>query len=246
MNLSERLVRIASFVPPGLVVADVGTDHALLPIFLVSNNISPRVIASDLAQGPLGFARSNVEHYGLGDKIMLKLGNGLEPFSPGEVQVVIIAGMGSIKILEILNGSPAVLKNIQRLILQPQRGADMVRRWLLEHRWQIIDEDLLLEQGNYYELIVSEPLGDAEPNFKKAEPSQRELEMLEIGPRLLAKKAPLLLPFLQEKVRFAESVLVSLCQAKEPAAIKARKEWQRKILLYRRVIERVSQMSTDL
>ncbi|MDD2235498.1 MAG: class I SAM-dependent methyltransferase, partial [Syntrophaceticus sp.] len=156
MILSERLSVIAGYVPWGLIVADIGTDHALLPIYLVTQEISPYVIACDLCSGPLESARANIYYYKLADKVEIRQGDGLEPLNQGEVEVIIIAGMGGAKIIDILETSSDVLDEIVRIILQPQRGAEIVRRWLYDYGWEIIDEDLVLENSNYYEIIIAE------------------------------------------------------------------------------------------
>ena len=239
-KLSERLTKIAGFVPRGHVVADIGTDHALLSIYLVLEGISSQVIASDLSTGPLSSARANVYLYKLEKSIEIRQGNGLESINPGEADVVIIAGMGGVKIIEILEGSHAVLDGVVRIILQPQGGAGMVRRWLFDHHWQIVDEELVLEHDNYYEIIVSEPSPGPKVNDIDKKLSRREMELLEIGPCLLEKEHPLLIPFLQEKIKLAKNILISLRHAKTPAARKMRQEWRRKILLFRRIIDNVS------
>jgi hypothetical protein len=139
MILSERLSRIASYVPGELVVADIGTDHALLPIYLVLQEIASHVIACDISSGPLESARANIYLYKLTEKIEIRQGDGLEPLNRGEADVIIISGMGGAKIRDILETSPDVLDGVVRIILQPQRGAGIVRRWLFDHDWEITD-----------------------------------------------------------------------------------------------------------
>lgn len=246
MTLSERLTKIAGFVPKGFVVADIGTDHARLPIYLVLQGISSQVIASDLSTGPLSTARANVYLYKLEKKIEIRQGYGLEPLDPGEADVIIVAGMGGAKIRDILVKSPAVLDGVVRMILQPQVGAGIVRRWLFDHNWQIVDEELVLENDNYYQIIISEPSYEPKAVGIDKKPSRKERELLEIGPCLLEKKHPLLIPFLQEKIKLAENILISLRHAKTPAAIKMRQEWRRKILLFRRVIDNVSKKPKNI
>ena len=94
MRLSRRLETILSMVPPGLSTADIGTDHGLVAAELISRGICPRVIATDLREGPLSAARALVKERGLQEKIDLRLGDGLAPLEPGEVQVILMAGMG--------------------------------------------------------------------------------------------------------------------------------------------------------
>lgn len=237
--LSERLARIAEFVPRGLIAADIGADHALLPVYLVREGISPRVIACDLGSGPLESATANVLLYKLEKSIEIRQGDGLQPLAPGEADVIVIAGMGGAKIRDILEASPARLEGVSRMILQPQEGAPLVRRWLTEHNWQIIDEDLVSENDRYYEIIVSEPLPDTKRIDANTTPGGREWELSEIGLCLIEKKHPLLIPFLQKKIKLAENVLSSLRHARTPAAREMRREWRRKILLFRRIIKNV-------
>ena len=237
--LSKRLARIAEFVPRGLVAADIGTDHALLPVYLVREGISPRVIACDLCAGPLESATANVLLYKLAKSIEIRQGDGLQPLAPGEAEVIVIAGMEGAKIKDILEDSPARLDGVSRMILQPQEGAPLVRRCVVEQNWQIIDEELVLENDRYYEIIVSEPMPDTKRMDTNTTPGSRERELLEIGPCLIEKRHPLLIPFLQNKIKLAENVLVSLRHAKTPAAREMRREWRRKIMLFRRIIKNV-------
>ncbi len=235
MVISERLTRIGSYVPRGSVVADIGTDHALLPIYLVLEGICPRAIACDLYEGPLDVAQANVNLYKLTQSIELRQGDGLEPLQPGEADVIVISGMGGAKIKEILDNSPVVLDKVSHLILQPQRGAGSVRRWLFQHNWLIIDEDLVLEKDQFYEIVVAKQSPANWPG--------NEIEddvLFDIGPLLIEKKHPLLIPFLEDKLRTAKNVLKSLRRARTPAAKRMRQEWLRKIDVVRRVIEDVS------
>lgn len=235
MKLSKRIARIASFIPRGSVVADIGTDHALLPIYLVKEGICPRVFACDFYPGPLETAKDNVLLFGLGGQIEVRQGNGLQALDPGEADVIVIAGMGGAKIRELMSAAPAVLTSAKRLILQPQGGAVVVRKWLVNNNWLLLDEDLVLENDRFYEIIVAELL----PEGKDLTVSENEF-LFEIGPLLLEKRHPLLVPFLQEKVKNAEIVLKALRHARTPAAKEMRKEWQKKIKFFRRVIKDVS------
>jgi tRNA (adenine22-N1)-methyltransferase len=191
MILSERLSRIASYVPGELVVADIGTDHALLPIYLVLQEIASHVIACDISSGPLESARANIYLYKLTEKIEIRQGDGLEPLNRGEADVIIISGMGGAKIRDILETSPDVLDGVVRIILQPQRGAGIVRRWLFDHDWEITDEDLVLENDNYYEIIIAEHTMNVGVFAIDKNLGRQEEELLDVGPRLVEKKHPL-------------------------------------------------------
>jgi len=157
IKLSKRLKQIADFVPLGTVVADIGTDHALLPCFLVQEKIAPAAVAVDVSEGPLQIAQKQVRSLLLADKISVRLGDGLEPISPEEVQTVVIAGMGGATINKILTKSPEVVHKLQRLILQPNVAAEFVRSWALHNNWKIVDEEIVYEDERFYEIIVLEP-----------------------------------------------------------------------------------------
>ncbi len=157
MRLQERLLHIKDYIPEGSVVADIGTDHGLLPAYLVRQGICSKVIATDLHPGPLSAARSTIALFSLGKKVEFRQGDGLAVISPGEVDVIVIAGMGGLKISDMLNRGQDVLQQAGRLILQPLGAAAQVRRWLLSNGWHLADEDLVLEDGYFYEIIVAEP-----------------------------------------------------------------------------------------
>ena len=156
MKLGERLGALASFVPVGARLADIGTDHAYVPIELVEKNIAISAIAGDVHSGPFQAAKENVKNLGLEHKISVRLGNGLAVLSPGEVDTVVIAGMGGSTIIQILSSEPVVTKSLKRLILQPMVATGMVRRWLAENTWHIIDETLVEDDGRLYEILVAE------------------------------------------------------------------------------------------
>ena len=106
IKLSKRLQQIADFVPLGTKIADIGTDHALLPCYLVQEKISPWAIATDVNKGPLEVAKRQVKALLLADRVAVRLGDGLEPIEPLEVETVIISGMGGATIKNILDKSP--------------------------------------------------------------------------------------------------------------------------------------------
>ncbi len=240
-KIPERLARIADYVPRGWVVADVGTDHALLPVYLVKQGICPRVIATDLYPGPVEVARSNVAASGTEGKVEVRQGDGLKVLRPGEVDLVIIAGMGGKKMISILESSPEVLKHLQRLILQPNDDAPELRKWLLHHHWLLKDEDLVQEKGRYYEIIVAEPGSDHRENNLLSQLApvlgiENGIEvLLEVGPCLLQKKHPLLPGFLKEKIEKLEKIVASLEKAHDPCARKRQQELKEKINCIKKV-----------
>ena len=155
--ISKRLELVASFVPQGAVLLDVGSDHAYLPIELVEKEKIERAIAGEVVEGPYQSAVKNVESHGLKEKIQVRLANGLAAFEEADqVSVITIAGMGGRLIATILEEGLDKLANVERLILQPNNREDDLRIWLQANGFQIIAESILKESGKFYEILVVE------------------------------------------------------------------------------------------
>jgi len=199
VKLSRRLAAVASMVPWGSPVADIGTDHGYLPVHLVLEGRCPGAIAVDVAEKPLRAAQHLVELLALDQKVDLRLGNGLNILQPGEAEIVCIAGMGGFTIIKMLEAAPEQLAEVTRLILQPMRQANKLRRWLVSNGWRIVLEDIVLEEGIYYEIIA------AEPGTQFLSPAE-----LEVGPMLLKNRHPMLKTFLEGKINNLAYVLDSL------------------------------------
>lgn len=157
--LGARLSACAGFVRPGMIAADIGTDHAKLPIWLVSEGVVPKAIASDINQGPIESARRNIARYGLGDKIDTYIGSGLDTVAPGMAQDIIIAGMGGELIASILSGAEWVKSSEYRLILQPMSHPERLREWLFENAFAIADEQAVVDANKIYTVICAEYSG---------------------------------------------------------------------------------------
>ena len=155
--ISKRLELVASFVPQGAILLDVGSDHAYLPIELVERGQIEGAIAGEVVEGPYQSAVKNVEDHGLKEKIQVRLANGLAAFEEADqVSVITIAGMGGRLIARILEEGLDKLANVERLILQPNNREDDLRIWLQEHGFQIVAENILEEAGKFYEILVVE------------------------------------------------------------------------------------------
>ncbi|HHV51820.1 MAG TPA: SAM-dependent methyltransferase [Clostridiales bacterium] len=156
MALDNRLKLIASFVRPGCRIADIGTDHAHLPIFLVKNGVCPFAIASDIGEKPVAIARKNIAEARLEGQISVRAGDGLSVISPGEVDDLIIAGMGGETIAGII-GAAGWLKNEKyRLILQPMTRSENLREYLFSEGFAIIDEQIAETGDKLYPVICAE------------------------------------------------------------------------------------------
>lgn len=153
MEISNRLTAIANMVTKGNVVCDVGTDHGYLAIYLVEKGISDKVIAMDVAKGPLGKAQSNIALYGMEPAIETRLSDGVDKLGDNEAGTVIMAGMGGILICGLLEKGIKKLTAVDELILSPHTDIRLVREFLIQHGFCIVDEEMLQEEGKYYVII---------------------------------------------------------------------------------------------
>jgi len=226
MNLSRRLGAVAAYISPGVTVADIGTDHAFLPAYLVREKGCRRIIATEVNAGPFGRAVETVSRYCVGDAVELRMGDGLTVLHPGEAEVVVIAGIGGATIVDILTAGADTLAGVRRLVLQPMGGGEIVRRWLDRHGFRIVAEDLVKEDGRFYEIIVAEP-GEMAVG--------REIMYL-VGPTLLAEHHPLLAEYLAGLAAHDEQVLAQLASADKADVTGRREELTRRIREIREVI----------
>lgn len=202
LKLSDRLLAIANLVDKSNTIADIGTDHGYIPVYLLNKNIIQYAIAADINKGPLDNAKKEVRLNKLEDKIDLRLGSGLTVLEEGEVDEAIIAGMGGVLISEILETSKKVAKSFKKIILQPMQASDELRRYLCENGYEIIDEILVREDFRLYEIIVVKYTG-------KIEELEDEI-FYEVGKKLIDKKDPLVCEFIDKKIKSYENVLIKL------------------------------------
>lgn len=202
-QLSGRLSAVAGLVTPGLRVADVGCDHAYVSIYLVEQGIARSCLAADLREGPLGQAAKNIRAHGLDGQIETRLSAGLSAVEPGEVDAVLMAGMGGILIRDILWEGRAVAGGLREWVLQPQSDVALVRRYIREVGWQIVREDMVKEDGKYYPMFRAEPGRLLEGSGMSAGrlPSGRAARLQPVfdrfGALLLEERNPVLKEFLE-------------------------------------------------
>ena len=153
MQLSKRLQAVANLVTPGKRLADIGTDHGYVPIWLYEQGRIPSALAMDLREGPLQRAKEHIRMHGLDEKIKTRLSDGLEKLLPGEADSIVIAGMGGMLVVKILTQGQAVLDSVQELILQPQSDLDAVREYLHRTGFVIVQEEMVFEEGKYYPMM---------------------------------------------------------------------------------------------
>ncbi len=154
MKLDNRLMAIANLVRKDKVFADVGTDHAYLPVYLVEKGIIKKGIAADLRVGPLENARDAVVSYGYSEQIELRLSDGLDNFKENEVQEIAVAGMGGLLISEFINRTHWLKNENIHLILQPMTHVEELRKTLFDNGF-IIDKEVVAKDGDKLYIILS-------------------------------------------------------------------------------------------
>lgn len=196
MLLSKRLFAVAGLVTPGLRLADVGTDHGYIPLWLIEEGIVPSAIAMDVNEGPLERARENIKSHGLKEKIQTRLSDGVQALEPGEAQSLVIAGMGGSLVIRILQEGPAVLEAAEEVILQPQSDIWKVRRFLAETGYRIAEERMVMEDGKFY------------PMMRAVHGDSGEMSDIDYlyGPRLLEEKDACLGLFLEKEEQTLEKL----------------------------------------
>ncbi|WP_413362775.1 tRNA (adenine(22)-N(1))-methyltransferase [Lysinibacillus sp. 3P01SB] len=226
-KLSKRLEAVASFVPTGAVLADIGSDHAYLPCYLVHKEVISRAIAGEVVKGPYESAVRQVRTEGLTENITVRLADGLAAVHPNDkVDTVTIAGMGGPLIVSILEKHPEALENVTRLVLQPNIHAKVIREWALQNGWAILNEEILEEDGKVYEILV----------LQRGEETLTEAEIL-LGKQLIAAKSEVFIEKWTKEIANWERVLQSIEKAEAtPDIEKKRAELHYLIRLVKEVL----------
>lgn len=188
--LDKRLRCVAGLVRPGSVLADIGTDHAHLPVWLVKEGVCPRAVAADIRIGPAAAARHSVEAAGLEERIDVRVGDGLAPLCPGEADDIVIAGMGGETIASILEAAPWTKDGRYRLILQPMTRHECLRRFLLTGGFGILSEQIVQEGRRRY-LVLACAYTGAPPVTEEAAYYIGRLPLPEASAYLLSQAARL-------------------------------------------------------
>ncbi|MCL2461945.1 MAG: class I SAM-dependent methyltransferase [Defluviitaleaceae bacterium] len=204
MPISERLRAVASFIAfPSL--ADIGTDHAYLPVYALERGLADAAIACDISPGSLAKAEKNIAGSAFRRKIQTRLGDGLKPITPGEVQCAVLAGMGGHLIMDILRGSPEVTGGLSQVILQPQNDAAFVRRAAHEMDLRIEGEKIVYENGKYYNILDCRPresTGGREGLYTDAG--------YEFGQILIDNKDLILMEYINKIIQKSELILAKI------------------------------------
>lgn len=217
IKISERLCVAASLVSKGNRLADVGTDHGYVPIYLLQKQQIPSAIAMDINKGPLERAKEHIRLYELEDYIETRLSDGVEALCVGEADSILIAGMGGGLIMHILEAGEEVCRSVRELILQPQSELSRVRRFLEEKGYCVDVEEMVLEDGKYYPMMRVH----YEPQAVNKQPPQTDASY-QYGGLLLQRKHPVLLKYLNWEREIQEQILQRLKSQPQTEQIAAR------------------------
>jgi tRNA (adenine22-N1)-methyltransferase len=222
--LTGRLEALAQQIKPGETMADIGTDHGFLPIALFMRGTCPKVILSDVSEKALARARNHGEHVlGLSDE-NYRSGDGLSIINPGEVDVVVVAGMGGIMMTTIMAADLPKSKTISRFVFQPRNHPEALRHWLIQHGFSILNECLVRERRSLCEIIVATPISLQESLLNGVgEPWPKEDIRWEIPPWFAELQDPLAKEFLHRKLERERRVCreVQKSQSQDPERQKA-------------------------
>ena len=202
MELSKRLQAVADLVGNNLVVADVGTDHGYIPIYLIESGKCEKAFAMDVNEGPLLRAKDHIRAYGLAERITTRLSDGVTALEVGECEAVVVAGMGGALAVKIMEDGKEVFRSLKEFVLQPQSELEKVRQYLNENGFRIVAEDMVLEDGKYYPMM----------KVVNAEDSKYSLVELRYGRCLLNQKHPVLKMFLEKEENSKQIIIQNLEQ----------------------------------
>ncbi len=226
MLLANRLQSVANLVGEYRRIADIGSDHARLPVWLVQSGKIDFAVAGEVQPGPLKAACRTIDEYGLENSIDVRLGDGLQVVAPDEVDVVVLAGMGGAAIRGILARSPEVVDRLKKIVCQPMTGAGSLRKWLLEQGWKIDSEDLVFEDALLYEVFSVVP-ADSDALSLSA---QLDELLLEVGPLLWSTRHPLLELQLYKLIEQYQKRVDEMVNSRSVEVNRQRMIWEQKIV----------------
>lgn len=227
MKLTGRLKTVADKVSIDSSIADIGTDHGYIPIYLTKNKICKFSIATDVRKGPIEKARKNISIYNLEDKIELRKGSGLRPIRKGEVDCAILAGMGGCLICDILEDGKYIADTIEKFIIQPMQAIEVTAEYLYNNGFKIYDNSLVKENGKIYQ-VMSVCHGQDYIDDKV---------YFEIGKKLIENKDPLLEEYVELKRQDVIKVIIKVQNIDSMSAQERLKECKYKLKKYEEVLE---------
>lgn len=234
VKLSKRLQAVADYVTKGSSLADIGTDHAYIPIYLFQQNIIAKAFALDINRGPVTRAEFNIASYGIGQYIETRVSDGMENLQPGEADSAVIAGMGGQLIVKILSAHPHITDKIKEFIIQPQSEIAFVRRYLRDHNFYISDESMVLEEGKYYTILYV-----VHGKTKRRETLEPVEEVMydQYGEHLIKQKHPVFLSFLIDREEKLCKILRQLGTTANIRGQKRREEIEKELLTVNHLLQ---------
>lgn len=201
MDISLRLRTLLKMIDKCECMADIGTDHAYIPIYVIKNKVCKKAIASDINKGPIKKAKLNIKLHNLEDKIDCRLGGGLSTISPGEAEEIVIAGIGGNLIRDIAENDLEVLKEAKSVIFQPMQHSQVLREYIYNNGFKILDEELCIDENRFYEIIKVKYNGNVKC---------MDSVFYEVGEVLIKKKHSLLSRFLQSKIDNYNKIILNI------------------------------------
>lgn len=202
--VSNRMKISADLLEPAQAVADIGCDHAYTSMYMIETGKAKKVLAMDINEGPLATAKKNISNYGYESQIETRQSNGMEKLQAGEVDSVLICGMGGVLICQILTEGKVLLSGLKQLVLQPQSEVGLVRKFLHENGFFIAKEVMVLEDGKYYVVIRAIPGHEC---------YEQEWEY-KYGKYLFEKNDELYFAFLKKRYESKKEILEGLLEKK--------------------------------
>ena len=219
IKLTPRLKTIADEIKNGETMADIGTDHGFLPVYLWEAGICPKVVMTDISRGSLSKAAENCRSFYPDEEFDLRLGNGIEVLSYGEVDSVVIAGMGGILMTEILGADLRKARSFRKLILQPRNRIGYLRWWLYSNGFSVSNEKLVREGKFICEVITAVPEERAVPG--DLGPDDIEYEFPH---KLIDYKNELTEEYLEKKLNLEKLILCSMSEGRQEEPAKLRRQ----------------------
>lgn len=219
-TLSMRLERVAAHVPAGARLADIGSDHAYLPVALMRRGVIVAAVAGEIAATPFQAAERTVRENDLSQRIIVRLANGLAAIKPEDaITAISLCGMGGETIRDILDSGKMHLSGQERLILQPNGGEQPLRQWLMDNGYCIVREEVLRENRFDYEIIIAH----------RAEPVTYTSRELYFGPVQMKARSPAFLLKWQRLLSHKQQTLAHFTRARQPLSEAKRQDAARQV-----------------
>ena len=215
--LSVRLRCVAGLVPPCRRLVDIGSDHALLPIHLVVEGRCETALARDLREGPVAVARRNIARSRTSDRISTEVADGLEGLACGPDDVIVVAGLGGLETVDILERSLAAAKGAAAVVLQPMKSLPDLRGFLLDRSFRIEREEIAFDAGRYYGVLRCRAVREEDPPMQPFD----DFELL-VGRDLLVRRPDGLSPYLAALRRRLEKEIRGMSASSDPLDLAAR------------------------